>query len=150
MLRNFSPRPLREGVKKLGADKKEGGTKNHAQIQPIPADQARSFYPDLLQSSGHLGMKAWKSFHFLGREDPIKDLPTSHLRPAADSVIKKRDDPRTPRWMQTNFEARNINYVPILMTSDPPQRRLSFALDNTRYEVVLTLTNLRPEMVPLK
>lgn len=55
-----------------------------------------------------------------------------------------------PRWIQTNFDARNVSYMPVLMTSDPPKRRLSFALDETRYETVVTLTNVRAEIVPLK
>lgn len=55
-----------------------------------------------------------------------------------------------PRWIQTNFDARNVSYAPILLTSDPPKRRLSFALDNTHYKAIVTLTNVRGEIVSLK
>jgi len=48
------------------------------------------------------------------------------------------------------FDARNVSYAPILLTSDPPKRRLSFALDDTRYEAVVTLTNVRAEIDPLR
>lgn len=64
--------------------------------------------------------------------------------------IFQRPDTAVPRWIQTNFDARNVSYAPILLTSDPPKRRLSFALDDTRYEAVVTLTNVRAEIVPLK
>jgi len=64
--------------------------------------------------------------------------------------ILQQPDAAVPHWIQTNFDARNVGYVPILMTSLPPKRRLSFALDETRYEAVLTLTNVRAEIVPLK
>jgi hypothetical protein len=64
--------------------------------------------------------------------------------------IFQRPETAVPDWIQTNFDARNVRYAPILLTSDPPKRRLSFALDDTRYEAVVTLTNVRAEIVPLK
>jgi len=64
--------------------------------------------------------------------------------------VLQQPDAAVPRWIQTTFDGRDVSYAPILMTSDPPKRRLSFALDNTRYEAVVTLTNLRGEIVPLK
>lgn len=71
------------------------------------------------------------------------------VRKILDGILQQ-PDAAVPRWIQTNFDARNVSYVPILMTSDPPKRRLSFALDDTRYEAVVTLTNVRAEIVPLK
>ncbi len=62
----------------------------------------------------------------------------------------QQPDTAVPRWIRTNFDARDVSYAPILLTSDPPKRRLSFALDDTRYEAVVTLTNARAEIVPLK
>jgi hypothetical protein len=64
--------------------------------------------------------------------------------------ISQRPDIAVPRWLQTNFDARNVSYAPILLTSNPPKRRLSFALDDTRYEAIVTLTNVRAEIVPLR
>jgi len=55
-----------------------------------------------------------------------------------------------PRWMQTNFNARGIRYSAVLLTSAPPQRHLSFVLDETRYEATVTLTNVRAEIMPTK
>jgi hypothetical protein len=64
--------------------------------------------------------------------------------------IFQRSDTAVPRWIRTNFDAHDVSYAPILLTSDPAKKRLSFALDDTRYEAVVTLTNVRAEIVPLK
>jgi hypothetical protein len=52
--------------------------------------------------------------------------------------------------MQATFNAHDFTYVRIVMTSHPPKRHLSFALDATRYEMIVTLTNVRGEIVPAK
>jgi hypothetical protein len=59
-------------------------------------------------------------------------------------------DAVVPRWMQANFDAREVKYVPIVLTSHPPKRRISFSLDATRYEAVVVLTNVRGEIIPAK
>jgi hypothetical protein len=64
--------------------------------------------------------------------------------------VLQRPDTEVPRWMQVSFGARDVDYRPVLLTSHPPQRRLSFALDDARYEAVVTLTNVRGEVVPLR
>ena len=64
--------------------------------------------------------------------------------------VLQRPDVDVPRWMQVSFGARDVNYMPVVLTSHPPQRRLSFALDDIRYEAVVTLTNVRGDIVPLK
>ena len=71
------------------------------------------------------------------------------IRKILDGILQQ-PDAAVPGWIQTNFDARNVSYAPILMTSAPPKRRLSFVLDETRYEAVITLTNVRAEIVPLK
>src|SRR5262249_13811233 len=63
--------------------------------------------------------------------------------------IPQQPDADVPRWIQTSFDARNVSYAPFLLTTRPPKRRLSFALDETRYEAVLTVTKVRAEIVPL-
>ncbi len=52
--------------------------------------------------------------------------------------------------MQASFPARDVSYAPIVLTSDPPRRRLSFVLDTTRYQAVVTLTHARGRIVPLR
>ena len=61
-----------------------------------------------------------------------------------------RQDAEVPRWLQASFNARDISYQPIVLTSHPPKRRLSFALDDTRYVALITLTNVKGTVVPLK
>src|SRR5262245_1035518 len=70
------------------------------------------------------------------------------VRKILDGILQQ-PDADVPRWIQTSFDARNVSYAPILMTTRPPKRRLSFALDETRYEAILTLTTVRAEIVPL-
>src|SRR5262245_43952790 len=54
------------------------------------------------------------------------------------------------RWIQTTFDGRDVRYAPIMLTSDPPKKRLSFALEDTRYEAIVTLTTVRGEIIPTK
>jgi len=49
------------------------------------------------------------------------------------------------RWMEATFDARDVYYAPLLLTSNPPKRDLSFVLDDTRYEARLTLTHITLE-----
>ena len=64
--------------------------------------------------------------------------------------VLQRPDTDVPRWIQTSFAARDVSYVPVVLTSHPPKRRLSFALDATRYEAVVVLTNVRGDITPAK
>jgi hypothetical protein len=64
--------------------------------------------------------------------------------------LLRQPDAEVPHWMQANFDARDATYGPILLTSLPPKRRLSFTLDDTRYEAIVTLTNWLGEKVPAR
>jgi hypothetical protein len=64
--------------------------------------------------------------------------------------VTRRPDADVPRWLRVGFDARDVDYAPIVLTSHPAQRRLSFALDDTRYVAVVVLTHLRGDVVPLK
>ena len=66
-----------------------------------------------------------------------------------DGVIRQ-PDATVPRWITVNFNGRDVDYAPVVMTSHPPKRRLSFALDDTRYVTIVTLTNVRGEIVPAR
>ena len=41
-------------------------------------------------------------------------------------------------WMRTEFQARNIKYADLVMTSNPPKKRLEFTLGDTAYVKVIT------------
>ena len=64
--------------------------------------------------------------------------------------VTQQPDSAVPRWMRVTFDAQDVNYRPIVMTSHPPKRRLSFALDDTRYEAVVVLTNARGAVIPAR
>ena len=71
------------------------------------------------------------------------------IRKITEGVLQK-PDADVPRWIQTTVDARDVNYTPVLLTSAPPKKRLSFVLDDTRYEAVVTLTTMGGGIVPLK
>ena len=91
----------------------------------------------------------------LDRPGALQALQQSH--PARYAKVKlileavsRHPDSDVPRWIRVGFDARDVSYAPIVLTSHPAQRRLSFALDDTRYIAVIVLTNLRGAVVPLK
>ena len=64
--------------------------------------------------------------------------------------VARTPDRDVPRWMRVAFDARDVEYAPIVLTSHPAKRRLAFALDGTRYAAVIVLTDLRGDVVPLR
>ena len=64
--------------------------------------------------------------------------------------VAQRPDRDVTRWMQVSFDARDVTYAPIVLTSHPAKRRLSFVLDDTRYAATVVLTHSRGEIVPLR
>jgi hypothetical protein len=64
--------------------------------------------------------------------------------------VNRRPGAEVPRWMRVAFDARAVEYPPIVLTSHPAKRRLSFALDDTRYVAIVVLTHLRGDVVPLE
>ena len=61
-----------------------------------------------------------------------------------------RPDIEVPRWLRVSFNAQGVDNRPIVLTSHPPKRRLSFTLDDARYVAVIVLTNVTGTVVPLK
>jgi hypothetical protein len=66
-----------------------------------------------------------------------------------EGVVQQADS-AVPRWLLVNFGASDVAYRPVVMTSHPPKRRLAFALDDTRYEIVVVLTNATGAITPAK
>jgi hypothetical protein len=54
-----------------------------------------------------------------------------------------------PHWLQANFDARDVVYQPLWLTSFPPKRRLSFSLEGQRYRAVLTITDQGARVLPV-
>ena len=53
-----------------------------------------------------------------------------------------------PLWLATRFDAKEIDYRDFLLTSYPPQKRLSFSLGDTHYFGTITLTRDRARAIP--
>lgn len=64
--------------------------------------------------------------------------------------VIRQPDAKVSRWIAVTFNGRDVSYAPVVMTSYPPKRRLSFALDDTRYVTIVTLTNVRGDVVPAR
>ena len=82
----------------------------------------------------------------LARANPVHHEKVVKI---VEGVIHQPDS-RVPRWIAVTFNGRDVSYAPVVMTSHPPKRRLSFALDDTRYVTIVTLTNVRGEIVPAR
>src|SRR5207237_10004792 len=64
--------------------------------------------------------------------------------------ILKQPESQVPRWLRTTFNATDVRYLRVLLTSDPPKRDLSFTLDDTQYKMRLTLAHDGVKIVPAK
>jgi len=84
-------------------------------------------------------------------EELQRDNPAHYqkVRKILDSVLIQPES-KVRSWMQTTFDARDVRYAPIILTTYPPRRDLSFTLDDTQYLVRLTLTHVQPRMRPAK
>ena len=51
--------------------------------------------------------------------------------------VQRKPPEAVARWMKAEFGAEQVSFPPLLMTSDPARRSLSFTLDDTRYELTL-------------
>ena len=61
------------------------------------------------------------------------------------TAVQKQPESEVPKWMRTRFDARNVSYEPLLLVTNPPKRRLSFTIDEVRYQSTVTLTNPKPK-----
>ena len=80
-----------------------------------------------------------------------RDNPAHYqtVRQILDNILKQPES-QVPRWLRTTFNAQDVRYLRVLLTSDPPKRDLSFTLDDTRYKTRLTLTNDGVKIMPAK
>ena len=55
---------------------------------------------------------------------------------------------REIRTLEARFDLRELACTTLLMTSDPPKRRVSFALGDERYVAVVTMKDTRGRVLP--
>jgi hypothetical protein len=105
-----------------------------------------------IATAADLGLRRTVDLDAPGAMERVRAANPAHL----DKIVKiiegvtQQPDSAVPRWLRVNFDARDVGYAPIVMTSHPPKRRLSFALDDTRYEVVVVLTKWGGAVTPAK
>jgi hypothetical protein len=80
----------------------------------------------------------------LARDNPVHHAKIERII----AGVLQRPEREVPRWLQTSFAASDVSFAPVILTSDPPKRRLSFALDGTRYLTLLTLSHVKGTIVP--
>jgi hypothetical protein len=66
--------------------------------------------------------------HFAKIQRILVEVPR---RPTTDGSVAT--------WMRTEFQAQNVQYTELIMTSLPPKKRLAFTLEDTAYVTVITL-----------
>ena len=105
-----------------------------------------------IATAADIGLRRTVDLDAPGAMERVGAVNPAHL----DKIVKiiegvtEQPDSAVRRWLQVNFDAQDVGYTPIVMTSHPPKRRLSFALDDTRYEVVVVLTKWGGAVTPAK
>ena len=105
-----------------------------------------------IATAADIGLRRTVDLDAPGVMEAVRAANPNHF----DKIVKiiegvtQQPDSAVPRWMRVNFDAQDVNYRPIVMTSHPPKRRLSFALDDTRYEAVVVLTNASGAVIPAR
>jgi hypothetical protein len=105
-----------------------------------------------MATAADIGLRRTLDLDAPGAMERVRAANPAHF----DKIVKiiegvtQQPDSAVPRWLRVNFDARDVGYRPIVMTSHPPKRRLSFALDDTRYETVVVLTNTTGTVTPAR
>ena len=72
----------------------------------------------------------------LARENPFHFATIRRILAGVDTVPENT----VGRWMKAQFNATDVTYSPVLLTSDPPKKLLAFTLETTHYSALLSLT----------
>ena len=101
-------------------------------------------------TAGDIAAVRTVDLNVLGALDAVQRSSPTHYK-KIDRIVQgllEQPDTRASFWVQTTFNARNVTYPPIFLTSFPAQRHLSFTLDDTRYMVTLTLNTAHRIAIP--
>jgi hypothetical protein len=72
----------------------------------------------------------------LARDNPFHFAMIRRILAGVDTVPENT----VVRWMKAQFNATDVTYSPVLLTSEPPRKQLTFTLETTHYSAVLSLT----------
>lgn len=81
------------------------------------------------------------------RERPAQFEAISQVLRAAERLPCSEGELKV---LRTRFDVRDLACTMLLMTSDPPQRRVTFALGEERYVAVVTMKDAGGHLVPAK
>ncbi|MFL6602580.1 MAG: hypothetical protein ACJ8R9_14780 [Steroidobacteraceae bacterium] len=82
----------------------------------------------------------------LARDNPDHYTKIRQILAEVDEIPERS----VSRWMKAQFKATEIAYFPVLLASNPPKRKLSFTLETTHYEALLTLTQDGVRLLPVR
>jgi hypothetical protein len=82
----------------------------------------------------------------LARENPFHFAMIRRILAGVDMMPEQA----VGRWMKTQFNATDVTYSPVLLTSDPPKKQLAFTLETTHYSALLSLTPDGARLVALR
>jgi len=84
-----------------------------------------------------------------GALETIQREHPDHLARIRRILLKAPDQPpeAAPGWMRAQFGASRVGYGMLYKTSNPPHAQFSFVLGDTYYTTLITLRNLRPDVV---
>lgn len=70
-----------------------------------------------------------------GAMEQIRKSNPAHYKKvqSISSGLASRSDAPVRQWMRTKFQAKDVFFSNIFLTSSPAQRDISFVLDDTRY-----------------
>jgi hypothetical protein len=72
----------------------------------------------------------------VARENPFHFAMIRRILAGVDTMPEQA----VGRWMKSQFNATDVTYSSVTLTSDPPRKQLTFTLETTRYSALLTLT----------
>jgi hypothetical protein len=104
-------------------------SENHAEVQHTEID---------LNEPGALDR--------LARDNPDHYAKIRRILAEVDEIPEQS----VGRWMKAQFNATDITYSPILFTSNPPQKEISFTLEATHYEALIFLTQDGAQLLPAR
>src|SRR6266480_3222360 len=106
----------------------------------------RPLYADETRSSRYVNLNVEGAIEQLRLSNP------AHYEKIGNIIegLSRQPHAQVERWLRTSFQAKDVSYSDILLTSEPPQRDLSFVLDDTLYSARVTLSRNKARIYPVK
>ena len=108
-----------------------------SEVQPAAEIQTAGAITPVAAQYGTVDLNQPEVLERLARENPFHFAMIRRILAGVDTM----PEPAVGRWMKAQFNATDVTYSPVLMTSDPPKKQLTFTLETTRYSALLTLTS---------